>query len=168
MSLGIPIAISRPIAVVMVGLPARGKTYIARKLARYLSWTGYRAEVFNVGNVRRERFGAKVPASFFDPANEEGLSSRKKAAHFAMDEMLQWYSSKPCVSSDDSHMFATDCNRSSGSFKPFFDALSSNFTLTGRSSAKEQPYPKPAACRMLHPPCDSPVPSTATKTPTIR
>lgn len=91
MSLGIPIAISRPIAVVMVGLPARGKTYIARKLARYLSWTGYRAEVFNVGNVRRERFGAKVPASFFDPANEEGLSSRKKAAHFAMDEMLKWF-----------------------------------------------------------------------------
>ena len=34
MSLGIPIAMSRPLAVVMVGLPARGKTYIARKLAR--------------------------------------------------------------------------------------------------------------------------------------
>jgi len=91
MSLGIPIAITRPIAVVMVGLPARGKTYIARKLARYLSWTGYSASVFNVGNVRRERFGAKVPASFFDPANPDGLSSRKKAAHFAMDEMLAWF-----------------------------------------------------------------------------
>jgi broad specificity phosphatase PhoE/predicted kinase len=91
MSLGIPIAITRPIAVVMVGLPARGKTYIARKLARYLSWTGYQAEVFNVGNVRRERFGAKVPASFFDPSNADGLSSRKKAAHFSMDQMLQWF-----------------------------------------------------------------------------
>ena len=91
MSLGIPISISKPLAVVMVGLPARGKTYIARKLARYLSWTGYQAEVFNVGNYRRERFGAKVPASFFDPSNSDGLSSRKKAAHFAMDDMLTWF-----------------------------------------------------------------------------
>ena len=40
MSLGIPLAMPRPLAVVMVGLPARGKTYIARKLARYLDWTG--------------------------------------------------------------------------------------------------------------------------------
>jgi len=91
MSLGIPIAMSRPLAVVMVGLPARGKTYIARKLARYLSWTGYDAQVFNVGNYRRERFGAKVPASFFDPSNNDGLSSRKKAAGFAMDDMLAWF-----------------------------------------------------------------------------
>jgi broad specificity phosphatase PhoE/predicted kinase len=91
MSLGIPIAIAKPLAVVMVGLPARGKTYIARKLARYLSWTGYRAEVFNVGNYRRERFGAKVPASFFDPTNTQGLDSRKKAAFLAMDDMLTWF-----------------------------------------------------------------------------
>jgi broad specificity phosphatase PhoE len=93
MSLGIPIAMSRPLAVVMVGLPARGKTYIARKLARYLSWTGYNAQVFNVGNYRRERFGAKVPASFFDPTNNDGLSSRKKASGFAMDDMLAWFKS---------------------------------------------------------------------------
>ena len=47
---------------------------IARKLARYLDWTGYRAQVFNVGNYRRERFGAKVPASFFDPSNDAGIA----------------------------------------------------------------------------------------------
>lgn len=91
MSFGIPIAMPKPLAVVMVGLPARGKTYIAQKLARYLDWTGYRAEVFNVGNYRRKRFGAKVPASFFDPSNNDGFSSRKKAAHFAMDDMLKWF-----------------------------------------------------------------------------
>ncbi len=91
MSLGIPIAMPRPLAVVMVGLPARGKTYIARKLARYLDWTGYRAQVFNVGNYRRERFGAKVPASFFDPSNDAGLTSRKQAARVAMDDMLAWF-----------------------------------------------------------------------------
>ena len=77
MSLGVPISLRRPLVVVMVGLPARGKTYIARKLARYLTWTGYQAEVFNVGNYRREQFGAQVPASFFDPTNPDGLQSRR-------------------------------------------------------------------------------------------
>ena len=91
MSLGVPISLRRPLVVVMVGLPARGKTYIARKLARYLTWTGYQAEVFNVGNYRREQFGAQVPASFFDPTNPDGLQSRRKAAMVAMDDMLAWF-----------------------------------------------------------------------------
>ena len=29
-----------PCIIVLVGLPARGKTYIARKLTRYLNWVG--------------------------------------------------------------------------------------------------------------------------------
>ena len=29
-----------PCVMVMVGLPARGKTYIAKKLTRYLNWIG--------------------------------------------------------------------------------------------------------------------------------
>ena len=36
----------------MVGLPARGKTYIARKLYRHLSWIGYNVCMCNVGNFR--------------------------------------------------------------------------------------------------------------------
>ena len=91
MSLGIPMSMPKPLAVVMVGLPARGKTYIARKLARYLDWTGYQAEVFNVGNYRRQQFGAQVPASFFDPTNDAGLTSRRQAANVAMNDMLAWF-----------------------------------------------------------------------------
>ena len=30
--------------IIMVGLPARGKTYIARKLCRYLNWCGISAK----------------------------------------------------------------------------------------------------------------------------
>lgn len=39
--------------IFMVGLPARGKSYICKKLVRYLSWRGYHSRVFNVGNRRR-------------------------------------------------------------------------------------------------------------------
>ena len=33
-----------PTVIVMVGLPARGKTYIAQKLTRYLNWIGYKTK----------------------------------------------------------------------------------------------------------------------------
>ncbi|KAI8925190.1 6-phosphofructo-2-kinase-domain-containing protein [Entophlyctis helioformis] len=39
--------------IFMVGLPARGKSYICKKLCRYLSWCGFKTKVFNVGNRRR-------------------------------------------------------------------------------------------------------------------
>ena len=62
-----------PLALVMVGLPARGKTYLARKIRRYLSWLGYRTRGFNVGEYRRKRLGARQPHDFFDPDNPTGL-----------------------------------------------------------------------------------------------
>jgi len=60
------------IALVMVGLPARGKTFVARKLQRYLSWLGHPTRVFNVGNYRRAHLGKAHPHQFFDPDNAEG------------------------------------------------------------------------------------------------
>ncbi|KAK8179174.1 6-phosphofructo-2-kinase-domain-containing protein [Phyllosticta citribraziliensis] len=39
--------------IVMVGLPARGKSYITKKLARYLNWLQHEARIFNVGERRR-------------------------------------------------------------------------------------------------------------------
>ena len=35
----------RKLLVVMVGLPARGKSYTSLKLCRYLNWMGCKAEV---------------------------------------------------------------------------------------------------------------------------
>ena len=94
MSLSTPLSLRGPLVVVMVGLPARGKTYIARKLDGYLSWLGYNAQVFNVGNYRRDRFGAQVPASFFDPSNTDGVESRRQAAITALQDMLSWLRSE--------------------------------------------------------------------------
>ena len=31
----------------MVGLPARGKSYLVKMIMRYLRWTGIRSEIFN-------------------------------------------------------------------------------------------------------------------------
>jgi 6-phosphofructo-2-kinase len=41
------------LVVVMVGLPARGKSYIVKKIARYLNWMQHDCKIFNVGNLRR-------------------------------------------------------------------------------------------------------------------
>ena len=41
----------------MVGLPARGKSYITGKLARYLNWLQHPTEIFNVGKRRRVAAG---------------------------------------------------------------------------------------------------------------
>lgn len=78
------------LALVMVGLPARGKSYIARKLARYLCWLGHPTEVFNVGSYRRERLGPAQTQDWFSPENAEGERQRMEVAEAALDDMLGW------------------------------------------------------------------------------
>ncbi len=82
--------ITSPLVLVMVGLPARGKTYLARKLGDYLSWLGYATRVFNVGNYRRDQVGRHMPARFFDPDNESGVEARRRVAMQALDDLLAW------------------------------------------------------------------------------
>jgi broad specificity phosphatase PhoE/predicted kinase len=81
---------SPKLAVVMVGLPARGKSYTARRIERYLSWLGYRTGVFNVGEYRRARVGAQLPHSFFDPDNSLGEEARRSVAMAALEDMVAW------------------------------------------------------------------------------
>jgi broad specificity phosphatase PhoE len=83
--------VGRKLALVMVGLPARGKTFVARKLQRYLSWLGYRTLWVNVGDYRRERAGARQPAAYFAPDNELTRGEREGFARAALDDMLDWF-----------------------------------------------------------------------------
>lgn len=39
------------VLIFQVGLPARGKTFTAAKLTRYLRWLGHETKHFNVGKV---------------------------------------------------------------------------------------------------------------------
>lgn len=66
-----------PTLIVTVGLPARGKTYISKKLTRYLNWIGVPTKEFNVGQYRRECTKIYKSFEFFRPDNEEGLKIRR-------------------------------------------------------------------------------------------
>ncbi|KAI8328343.1 6-phosphofructo-2-kinase-domain-containing protein [Blakeslea trispora] len=79
------------LACVMVGLPARGKTFTSQKVCRYLTWLGITTKVFNVSNYRRDIYGAKQDNTFFDPENKIGLAQRKEAACAALDDMVRWF-----------------------------------------------------------------------------
>ncbi|KAI8914146.1 6-phosphofructo-2-kinase-domain-containing protein [Gorgonomyces haynaldii] len=104
----------------MVGLPARGKSYICKKLSRYLNWCGFNTKVFNVGNRRRvmkkresitptapDSLLRQIPvedastpiglpgetthdAAFFDASNQEAKELREQLAMDTLDESIAW------------------------------------------------------------------------------
>lgn len=78
------------LVIVMVGLPARGKTYLARKVSRFLNWLGYVTRVFNVGNYRRARFGTDMNHNYFSADNSEALEERERCAREAMEDLIGW------------------------------------------------------------------------------
>ncbi|KAF6170380.1 hypothetical protein GIB67_014310 [Kingdonia uniflora] len=80
----------RHLAIVLVGLPARGKTFTAAKLTRYLRWLGHETKHFNVGKYRRLKHGTNQTADFFRADNPEGMEARNEVAGLAMDDMISW------------------------------------------------------------------------------
>ncbi|BAT81507.1 hypothetical protein VIGAN_03124300 [Vigna angularis var. angularis] len=80
----------RHLAIVMVSLPARGKTYTAAKLTRYLRWLGHNTKHFNVGKYRRLKHGSSQSADFFRADNPEGVVARNEVAKMAFEDMISW------------------------------------------------------------------------------
>lgn len=80
--------------LVLVGLPARGKSYTSRRLARYLRWQGYATRVFNVGEKRRSALGGRQPASFFDPRNRAGREALQAIAAASLEDLVAWLQSE--------------------------------------------------------------------------
>lgn len=65
------------IIIVLVGLPARGKTHISVALARYLGWLGVKTRTFHLSDYRRATLGPGIdaPADYFykDPSPSSQL-----------------------------------------------------------------------------------------------
>ncbi len=67
--------------IVMVGLPARGKSIIARNLKDNLIGDGIKTRIFNNGDLRRKLSTHNTScAEFYNPGNKEGLEFREKVA----------------------------------------------------------------------------------------
>ncbi|KAI0747780.1 bifunctional 6-phosphofructo-2-kinase/fructose-2,6-bisphosphate 2-phosphatase [Daedaleopsis nitida] len=87
------------IVLAMVGLPARGKSYLSNKLMRYLKWLEYDVKVFNVGQLRRSRARQKAQqsgtredhtASYFSHNNVEATKLRDQLATDSLEMLIQW------------------------------------------------------------------------------
>ncbi|KAF7923126.1 uncharacterized protein EAE98_007831 [Botrytis deweyae] len=63
--------VASKLVVIMVGLPARGKSYITKKIQRYLSWQQHETRIFNVGNRRRVAAGKPRPSNGTPLKNQE-------------------------------------------------------------------------------------------------
>lgn len=81
------------LVLAMVGLPARGKSYITRHLSRYLSFEGLGVKVFNAGDRRRKALGNGQSADFFDPNNKSTAGYRNQFALQSLEELLTWLNS---------------------------------------------------------------------------
>uniref|UniRef100_A0A8C7Y760 6-phosphofructo-2-kinase/fructose-2,6-bisphosphatase 2 n=1 Tax=Oryzias sinensis TaxID=183150 RepID=A0A8C7Y760_9TELE len=79
-----------PTMIVMIGLPARGKTYMSKKLTRYLNWIGVPTKVFNLGVYRREAVRSYKSYDFFRHDNEEAMKIRKQCALVALQDVKSY------------------------------------------------------------------------------
>uniref|UniRef100_A0A671UY46 6-phosphofructo-2-kinase/fructose-2,6-biphosphatase 1 n=1 Tax=Sparus aurata TaxID=8175 RepID=A0A671UY46_SPAAU len=91
-SASVPQFCNSPTMIVMVGLPARGKTYISKKLTRYLNWIGVPTKMFNVGQYRREAVKIYKNFEFFKTDNEEAMRIRKACASAALKDVSAYFS----------------------------------------------------------------------------
>lgn len=78
------------IVIAMVGLPARGKSYISKALIRYLQFLGCPAQLFNAGNKRRDQGKAGADANFFDAGNVRAKAQREEIAMETLGELIEW------------------------------------------------------------------------------
>ena len=78
------------LVLVLVGLPGRGKSFIARKLQNFITWRGSDCKVFNVGKYRRQAAEGACDANFFDSKNSAASNLREKVASLALEDMLAW------------------------------------------------------------------------------
>ncbi|UNI20315.1 6-phosphofructo-2-kinase [Purpureocillium takamizusanense] len=116
--------VAAKLVIVMVGLPARGKSYITKKLQRYLSWQQHDSRIFNVGNRRRHAAGIKVSAKAKLAPEPDCLDPPVRAAKILLNglpppaEELSPATSEPTTLNLDSPSVDQDADQSAKFFDP--------------------------------------------------
>ena len=78
--------------IVLMGLPARGKSTLAIRLRDYFLKEGIATRIFNNGNLRRLYLPhlETSSADFYSPENETAVALRKKFARMNMDRARKY------------------------------------------------------------------------------
>lgn len=76
--------------MVLVGLPARGKSFVSNKIAGWFRWRGIPCRPVNVGALRRKQVTAPQDASFFSASNDAAKTERERVAMQALHQALGW------------------------------------------------------------------------------
>lgn len=84
----------KKLVLVMVGLPARGKSFVVHKATRYIEWLGFPTKMFNVGDHRRQVGKAGENASFFSAENVDAKKLREDLAMEVLDDLIDWLETK--------------------------------------------------------------------------
>ncbi|KAH3673300.1 hypothetical protein WICMUC_003760 [Wickerhamomyces mucosus] len=80
----------KKLIIIMVGLPARGKSYITKNISNYLNWLGINTKIFNVGNKRRFQSTSNHSYDFFNPSNKDNVKYRDELALITMNDLLKY------------------------------------------------------------------------------
>ncbi|CAH0389089.1 unnamed protein product [Bemisia tabaci] len=89
-NVGFKTNVFKGLVVCLVGLPARGKTVLAHKLAKHLHWIGYKSKVFSVSYYRRKHIELYDSHEIFRIDNTEALEIRQLSAHEAQEDATEW------------------------------------------------------------------------------
>ena len=76
--------------IILVGLPARGKSYTSNNLCRFLNWCGKKTKVFNSGEYRRKILGGFQDSEFFNFEKEENFNKKEEISKECYKNLLEW------------------------------------------------------------------------------
>ncbi|MDE7241148.1 6-phosphofructo-2-kinase/fructose-2,6-bisphosphatase [Desulfovibrio sp.] len=103
--------------VAMVGLPARGKSTMARRIRDGLLAEGIAAKIFNNGDVRRQLLGSEsTEPDFYNPDNSFGRQAREMIARRNLEEAQAW------LASDDGEVAILDATNASRARRQFIES----------------------------------------------
>ncbi|KAG0688295.1 Fructose-2,6-bisphosphatase [Pichia californica] len=89
------LADSNPIklCVVIVGLPARGKSFISQKIVRYLSWLSIPTKSFNCSTnlIQQLKESNTTANQLFNKENTPNHEILNKTRQLTLDQILKWF-----------------------------------------------------------------------------